>query len=78
MMRWQQIMNRNLKFIVFAEDSAFIARCLDVEVASEGDTKEEAISNLQEALELFFEGQSALLSELPCLEYRLGDVVVNV
>jgi predicted RNase H-like HicB family nuclease len=71
-------MNRNLKFIVFAEDCAFIARCLDVEVASEGDTQEEAISNLQEALGLFFEGQSARLSELPSLEYRLGDVVVHV
>jgi hypothetical protein len=26
-------MNRNLKFIVFAEDCARIARCLDVEVS---------------------------------------------
>jgi predicted RNase H-like HicB family nuclease len=70
-------MNRNLKFIVFAEDCAFIARCLDVEVASEGDSSEEAISNLQEALELFFQGQSTHLSKLPCLEYRLGEVVVH-
>lgn len=53
------IMERNLKCVVFAEDHAFVARCLDVEVASEGDTKEEAIANLREALELYFEDHAA-------------------
>lgn len=48
-------MERNLKYIVFEEDGAFIARCLDVEVTSEGDTMEEATANLQEALGLYFE-----------------------
>ncbi|MFA7240309.1 MAG: type II toxin-antitoxin system HicB family antitoxin [Sulfuricellaceae bacterium] len=48
-------MERKLKYMVFPEDGAFIARCLDVEVASEGDTEEEALANLQEALELYFE-----------------------
>ncbi|OIR08998.1 hypothetical protein GALL_89930 [mine drainage metagenome] len=70
-------MNRSLKYVLFAEDRAFVARCLDVDVASEGDTKEEAISNLQEALNLYFEGHAASLSELPALEYQFGDVVVH-
>ncbi len=48
-------MERNLKYTVFEEDGAFVARCLDVEVVSEGDTKEEAVANLREALELYFE-----------------------
>ena len=30
-------------------------RCLAVEVASHGDTQEEALANLREALELYFE-----------------------
>lgn len=33
----------------------FIARCLEVEVASQGESVEEARSNLKEALELYFE-----------------------
>jgi len=47
-------MKRAMKFIVFEEDGAYVARCLDVEVASEGDTEAQAVANLQEALELYF------------------------
>ena len=32
-----------------------VARCLDVEVTSQGETVEEALDNLREALELYFE-----------------------
>ncbi len=32
-----------------------VARCLEVEVASQGETVEEALANLREALELYFE-----------------------
>ena len=31
----------------------YVARCLDVEVTSQGVTVEEALGNLQEALELY-------------------------
>ena len=37
------------------EDDWFIARCLDVDVASQGESEEEALVNLREALELYFE-----------------------
>lgn len=33
----------------------YVARCLEVEVASQGETVEGALSNLKEALELYFE-----------------------
>lgn len=33
----------------------YVARCLDVEVASQGESVEEALDNLREALELYFE-----------------------
>ncbi len=36
----------------------YVARCLEVEVASQGETVEQARSNLVEALELYFEDQS--------------------
>ena len=32
-----------------------MAQCLEVDVASQGETEEEALANLEEALELFFE-----------------------
>lgn len=70
-------MERNLKYTVFAEDGAFVARCLDVEVASEGDTADEAVDNLKEALELYFEDHTASLANLPPRTYQFGEVVVH-
>ena len=35
-----------------------VARCLEVEVASQGHTFEEALANLREALELYFEDET--------------------
>ena len=37
------------------EDPWYVARCLEVEVASQGKTSAEALENLKEALELYFE-----------------------
>ena len=48
----------DLKNIVWQESEHFVAQCLNVDVSSFGDTKEEALSNLQEALELYFEDAS--------------------
>ncbi len=42
---------------VIHEDPWYIARCLEVEVASQGATADEALENLKEALELYFEDQ---------------------
>lgn len=40
---------------VWREGSWFVAQCLEVDVASQGETEEEALANLREALELYFE-----------------------
>ncbi len=40
---------------VWKEGDYFVAQCLNIDVSSFGDTKEDALSNLQEALELYFE-----------------------
>ena len=44
-----------LKNIVWQEGQYFVAQCLNVEVSSFGETKEEALLNLEEALALYFE-----------------------
>ena len=70
-------MKRELSFVVFEEDGAFVARCLDVDVASEGDTKDEAIANLREALELYFEDSAMNLDTLPTRTYQFGQVGID-
>jgi predicted RNase H-like HicB family nuclease len=37
----------------------YVSRCLEIEVASQGETVEEALANLREALELYFEDEPA-------------------
>ena len=47
-------MKRDLRVVVTQEGDWFVAQCLDVDVASQGVTEEEAIENLRDALELHF------------------------
>ena len=51
-------MNRQLTAIIEKEDDGYVALCPEVDVASQGDSIEEAKKNLKEALELFFETAS--------------------
>jgi predicted RNase H-like HicB family nuclease len=39
---------------VSKEGNWFVAQCLEVDVASQGETEDEALGNLREALELHF------------------------
>ncbi len=51
-------MNRRLTVIVEREDDGYVSLCPDLDIASQGDTVEQARDNLREALELFFESAS--------------------
>ena len=51
-------MNKKLTAIIEREGDGFVALCPELDVASQGDTVDEARKNLQEALELFFETAS--------------------
>ena len=51
-------MNRQLTAIIEREGDGYVALCPEVDVASQGDTIDEARKNLHEALELFFETAS--------------------
>jgi predicted RNase H-like HicB family nuclease len=65
---------RRLSYVVYQEDDGFVARCLDVNVASEGDTEQEAIANLREALELYFEDAPA--EDIPLVEHAHVDSLI--
>jgi predicted RNase H-like HicB family nuclease len=43
---------------VTLEGALYVAQCLDVDVASQGATVDEALDNLREALELRFAGEA--------------------
>ena len=58
------MLDRRLNTWHFDEDRQwYVARCLEVEVASQGESLDQALDNLREALELYFEDVD--LTELP-------------
>ena len=52
-------MKRPFAASVWKEGDWYVSQCLEIDVASQGETEEEALSNLKEALELYFEPSQA-------------------
>ena len=50
----------NVTAIIWQEDDAYVSKCPELEVASAGDTPEEALHNLKEAVELYLENAKSL------------------
>ena len=48
-------MKQKLTAIVYKDEDMYVAECLEIDVASQGKTKEEAMKNLKEATELYLE-----------------------
>jgi predicted RNase H-like HicB family nuclease len=65
--------NRQLTAIIEREGSGYVAVCAELDIASQGETVEEARRNLLEVVELFFE-----TADPPEVESRLsGEVFVT-
>jgi predicted RNase H-like HicB family nuclease len=52
-------MVRPFSATVWREGNWYVSQCLEVDVASQGETEEEALANLKEALELHFDSPRA-------------------
>ncbi len=75
-------MGQIFKANVWQEGHWYIAQALSVEVASQGTSEEQALSNLREALELYLEPIPSTCDEIPvmpqdadenaCPEYKEG------
>jgi predicted RNase H-like HicB family nuclease len=64
-------MKRHLAAIIEREGLGYVSLCPELDIASQGDTIEEARENLQEAVELFFETASESELQTRCLR-KLG------
>jgi predicted RNase H-like HicB family nuclease len=51
-------MQRQLTAIIEREGNGYVSLCPELDIASQGETVQEARENLREALELFFETAS--------------------
>ena len=48
-------MKRTFSASIAREGDWYVAQCLEIDVASQGETEAKALENLREALELYFE-----------------------
>jgi predicted RNase H-like HicB family nuclease len=66
-------MKRLFTATVRREGNWYVSQCLEVDVASQGETGEKALANLKEALELHFEPPHATRPpKLRILEVEVG------
>jgi predicted RNase H-like HicB family nuclease len=58
---------KTLPAIVWKEGHLFVAKLVGFELASQGETKKEALQNLKEALDLYLEDEGAIIpsSQIP-------------
>jgi predicted RNase H-like HicB family nuclease len=47
------VSERSVQVVIYREGDAFVAQCLDVDVASDGRTEAEARQNVRQALNLY-------------------------
>lgn len=48
-----------------AEEGGFVVKCLELPVATQGETKKEALKNIKEAIEGYLEAKAELLGRKP-------------
>ena len=65
-----------MAYCVYREDEFIVAQCLNVDISSFGATREEAVANLKEAVELYFEGESGN-AYTPVSEIAVGQEMVD-
>ena len=51
---------KRIHSVVWKEDKWYVAKALEVEIASQGKNEKAALGNLKEALELYFEDESGV------------------
>ena len=55
-------MKKSFSATLWQEDGLVVAQCLEVDVASQGTSEEEALANLTEALNLHFQSPRATVT----------------
>ena len=56
------------RFTVFlepAEEGGFVAKCIELPVSSQGETRKEALANIKEAIEGYLEVKAELFRDKP-------------
>ena len=70
----KQTVMKTIKFIIYKEGKYYVSQCLNVDVASFGNTMDEAAASLKEALDLYFADKPARLNYRKIDETLMGEL----
>ncbi|MEA3355708.1 MAG: type II toxin-antitoxin system HicB family antitoxin [Patescibacteria group bacterium] len=77
--RKKEIIINGLNALVWKEDDLYVAKAVEVEIASQGKTRADAKKNLQEALELYFENEKIPSNKIsPLSTLKLEKLFLNI
>ncbi|MBI4843843.1 MAG: type II toxin-antitoxin system HicB family antitoxin [Nitrospirae bacterium] len=48
---------KSFKYVIYREGKYYVSQCLNIDIASCGDSIEEAMNNLKDAVELYFHNE---------------------
>jgi predicted RNase H-like HicB family nuclease len=68
---------KSFKYIVYNEGDYYVSQCLNIDISSFGNTVQEAIDNLREAVELYFEDNDEMETMPVINEAMLGETYIN-
>ena len=68
---------KNIKYVVYKEGKYYVSQCLNVDVSSFGETIDEAISSLKEAVSLYLENENDSAEYQVIGETVLGEDVIH-
>lgn len=68
---------QQLKYIVYQEGQYYVSQCLNIDVCSFGDSIDDAIANLKEAVELSLEDEYGQANYHNVGNTLLGEMIVN-
>jgi predicted RNase H-like HicB family nuclease len=68
---------KNIKYVVYKEGKYYVSQCLNVDVSSFGETIDEAIASLKEAVSLYLEDEKDHCEYQVIGETLLGEDVIH-
>ena len=71
-------MQKEIQYLITKEDKYYVSQCLNVDVSSFGKTIDEAINNLKEVLDLYYEDNTNNNIQYKKIDNAIiGNLVIN-
>lgn len=68
---------KNIKYVVYQEGNFFVSQCLNVDVSSFGESVDEAVFNLKDAVELYLKEEPNIHAYIDVGDALIGETTIH-